>query len=342
MPSKLLGCIGFFFFVQGCTEKWPFPKLCSLLLLKNWCIDVSNGELESAQTWHNCSSIPCFQNSARDFWYSVSFPFFYRLFAFSQKKKNTFTFIQHQLLRAISWKRNKNSKKKTLALVCRSRLLLHISKIKTCLWCSLIEINLLADIVFWTHFRIFFQNFFQRYLIFFWFVWFTSRSASKWEKNASKCAHKPLNSPLSPAVTISGTVCNYQFFFFFLSNPKYIMDLNGEGVGLRTDWKKILKTTLTRAVLRTARSEPVKIRRSSHQACFMHPAKRAVTIITWPCTSNHSWSQIRLERGRMAKHTTVFGKRGSKALPFFDFFLIFEIGMWFLQPIWSHTNVNGL
>ena len=63
-------------------------------------------------------------------------------------------FCENDMFRAISWKRNK--KWKSLAPFWRLRLPLRVSKIKkTCLWCSQIETNLSANIIFWTHFRVF-------------------------------------------------------------------------------------------------------------------------------------------------------------------------------------------
>ena len=89
----------------------------------------------------------------------------------------------------------------------------------------------------------------------------------------------------------------------------------GRWVRLRADWKN----TENRA----------------HQSCCLHSAynssrlgavvaklvacirpKRFVTVTTWSCTSDHSYSQVRLERVRIAKQATIFGKRASKALPF--------------------------
>ena len=70
--------------------------------------------------------------------YLISFPFL--LMSFLQKIAR---FCRHELLRAISSKRTKVQK--TQAPFCRPRLPLHVSRIKTCLWCSLIEINSSAD-----------------------------------------------------------------------------------------------------------------------------------------------------------------------------------------------------
>ena len=67
------------FSAQSCTEIGCFSNYVFGCFSG---IDLNNKRRAgSAQTWHNCSSISCFQTAARDFWYSVSFPFYIRLFS---------------------------------------------------------------------------------------------------------------------------------------------------------------------------------------------------------------------------------------------------------------------
>ena len=74
--------------------------------------------------------------------------------------QNNAQFSEHEMFKAIFWKRNKKRNQKSLAPFCRPKLAVHVSKIKkTCLWCSQIESNSSADTVFWIHFLKFYQRY---------------------------------------------------------------------------------------------------------------------------------------------------------------------------------------
>ena len=102
-------------------------------------------------------------------------------------------FCKHQLLRATSWKWNKNQI--SLAPFCRPRLPLHVSNIKTCPQCSRIEVNSSADTVFSGLSEILRDIFFISYVIRFAF------QIAFRQKNASKSVHKRLKSPIGLTVT---------------------------------------------------------------------------------------------------------------------------------------------
>ena len=78
----------------------------------------------SAQTWQNCLLISCFQKLAGDFWNSVSFPFL--LLLTISKKKKTLNFANMICLKP--YIENETKTQKSLALFCRPRLPLHVSK----------------------------------------------------------------------------------------------------------------------------------------------------------------------------------------------------------------------
>ena len=142
IPPRLLSCICFQY--KFVTENFLFLKLCFSFILENRPQD------RVAEKKSNLVQFPTttlFPNDIRDFWYSISFPFFYA--------KNT-RFCENELLRAIIWKQTKTQI--SFASFCRPRLHLHVSKIIIRLWCSQIEISCRRTP--------YFEHNFGRYLLF--------------------------------------------------------------------------------------------------------------------------------------------------------------------------------